>query len=666
LIKKLQIFFLLFLLSKSSSLAIECGDFSEFLEFGGHYYALSGNRLTFDQAKSSAQKDEGYIAIPNSSEENSWLANSFGGPAWIGIYDPNYSQNHFSSDKNRFKTIKNQNLSFSNWRSGEPDNRVEGYDILDGKQLVSPLGEHWVILGRDGSWADVGNHADEYNNPVRFKAIYEWDKKPQCHAPITKDPVYENKKCTDKISGGNMDGTQMDDRGQFLGVDNGSIGSPPSSLVNDLAVSGVVSADCKKDSYGTDYCPLQMAECAESWDYDPGYSKSHTGTKVEYSPKVTTGSSYEYPATATLGCEAWHACDGAGLVDLLSYGAYVTQCCHINICGMAGGGTPPICEDPSTVYTCPDGGTLSGTTCYVDNRVTACPEGYSDTAGTGDQDCSRVVNYTYYTYHCKKNEKNFYGNDWQDPINPGGDCGYQDCNSETPPSKNCKREGFKCQASPDRPCAYSDGSWKCSPFPCFGKENTQSTVIENNDKINQGFNNDGSCDGQIYIFNGKDRRCRSWDMFWGLMGGECCKNEKSGVQEVGFMEQCKADEQLLSKLRKENKNQCREIGEYCSQKLDLLFTKICVQKKKSYCCFGSKLSRIIQEQGRSQLGIGWGSPESPQCRGFTPEEFQKIDFSKVDFGEFIGDLVGDVNEKIDSSVQKIESATQGIQEYYNK
>ncbi|EPP7525236.1 conjugal transfer protein TraN [Campylobacter jejuni] len=28
---------------------------------------------------------------------------------------------------------------------------------------------------------------------------------------------------------------------------------------------------------------------------------------------------------------------------------------------------------------------------------------------------------------------------------------------------------------------------------------------------------------------------------------------------------------------------------------------------------------MFNEQGRPQLGKGWGSPESPQCRGFTPE-----------------------------------------------
>jgi len=60
-----------------------------------------------------------------------------------------------------------------------------------------------------------------------------------------------------------------------------------------------------------------------------------------------------------------------------------------------------------------------------------------------------------------------------------------------------------------------------------------------------------------------------------------------------------------------------------------------VQKKKTYCCFGSPLARIAAEQGRIQLGFDFGTAKSPNCRGFTPEEFQKLDFSKIDFSEWL-------------------------------
>ena len=50
--------------------------------------------------------------------------------------------------------------------------------------------------------------------------------------------------------------------------------------------------------------------------------------------------------------------------------------------------------------------------------------------------------------------------------------------------------------------------------------------------------------------------------------------------------------------------------------------------------FGSKLGRILQQQGRSQLGIGWGN-----CRGFTVTEVESIDFERLDLSEFTQDLM---------------------------
>ena len=49
---------------------------------------------------------------------------------------------------------------------------------------------------------------------------------------------------------------------------------------------------------------------------------------------------------------------------------------------------------------------------------------------------------------------------------------------------------------------------------------------------------------------------------------------------------------------------------------------------------------MIQEQGRAQLPAmaGFGSPTTPQCRGFTIEEFQALDMSKMDFSAYANDL----------------------------
>ncbi|MCV3378171.1 hypothetical protein L8T67_02110 [Campylobacter lari] len=64
---------------------------------------------------------------------------------------------------------------------------------------------------------------------------------------------------------------------------------------------------------------------------------------------------------------------------------------------------------------------------------------------------------------------------------------------------------------------------------------------------------------------------------------------------------------------------------------------------------------MFNEQGSPQIGRGWGSPKSLDCRGFTPEEFQKLDFSEIDLSEFIADIVGSIDvDKIQADSIKIQ------------
>lgn len=60
------------------------------------------------------------------------------------------------------------------------------------------------------------------------------------------------------------------------------------------------------------------------------------------------------------------------------------------------------------------------------------------------------------------------------------------------------------------------------------------------------------------------------------------------------------------------------------------------QRWKRYCCFNSILAGIVHEQGRPQLGLGWGGGNSPlDCRGLTAEEIASLDFSRIDLSEYI-------------------------------
>ena len=55
------------------------------------------------------------------------------------------------------------------------------------------------------------------------------------------------------------------------------------------------------------------------------------------------------------------------------------------------------------------------------------------------------------------------------------------------------------------------------------------------------------------------------------------------------------------------------------------------------------MARIIQEQGRPQIGRGFGSAKKPDCSAITPEEMQQMDFSKIDFKDFYGDMQNNTN-----------------------
>lgn len=81
---------------------------------------------------------------------------------------------------------------------------------------------------------------------------------------------------------------------------------------------------------------------------------------------------------------------------------------------------------------------------------------------------------------------------------------------------------------------------------------------------------------------------------------------------------------------------CHEVGSYCTARE--IGTQMCQTIRHQQCCFNSKLARIIQEQGRPQLGKVWGDPHSPDCSGYTAAQLQSLDFSKMDLSEFVADV----------------------------
>ena len=131
----------------------------------------------------------------------------------------------------------------------------------------------------------------------------------------------------------------------------------------------------------------------------------------------------------------------------------------------------------------------------------------------------------------------------------------------------------------------------------------------------------------VRAFTGSAKFCKKFAAGF----SNCCKDGGWG-QDVGLA-RCSSEEKALGKA-KENKLTV-SIGEFCSKKV----LGVCLEKKRSYCQFDSKLAQIVQQQGRNgQLHIGFGKASSPDCRGITQTELQQIKFDKLDFSNFFDDL----------------------------
>nr|AAB61941.1 TraN [Escherichia coli] len=140
----------------------------------------------------------------------------------------------------------------------------------------------------------------------------------------------------------------------------------------------------------------------------------------------------------------------------------------------------------------------------------------------------------------------------------------------------------------------------------------------------------------VRAFTGEAKFCRKAATGF----SNSCKDGGWGL-DLGLAK-CNNEEKALGKA-KDNKLTV-SVGEFCSKKV----LGVCLQKKRSYCQFDSKLAQIVQQQGRNgQLRIGFGSAKHPDCRGITVDELQKIQFDRLDFTNFYEDLMN--NQKIPDS-----------------
>jgi len=237
----------------------------------------------------------------------------------------------------------------------------------------------------------------------------------------------------------------------------------------------------------------------------------------------------------------------------------------------------------------------------------------------------------------------------------------------------CSYQSSQCLSQTGSLCVHTQKTYLCSDSQSIPPEqiqcdanvyclNGQCEVVEDNNSndfatsigyltaINESQDNNGDTDN-LKIFTGDAKGC-------GIkVGGynNCCRDQGWG-QSIGAS--CSSEEVALGELQ--TKKQCHYVGSYCSDKQ--LFG-ICLETKKTSCCFNSKISRVIIEQGRAQLGMGWGSAEAPDCGGFTPEQLQSLDFEQMDFSEISADIANSAVVPNQSYLE--EKAREAMKKYEN-
>jgi len=133
----------------------------------------------------------------------------------------------------------------------------------------------------------------------------------------------------------------------------------------------------------------------------------------------------------------------------------------------------------------------------------------------------------------------------------------------------------------------------------------------------------------LRIFTGQMKSC-TYSAF-GTMFIDCCADDPDSMLgsctdiEIELAGDKRAKEAIY-------------VGTMCTEWWSFGLGSVCAKNEDVYCTYNSQLARIIQQQGRPQLGLDWGTPEAPICEGFTLDEFAALDFQVMDFSEYFSNI----------------------------
>jgi conjugal transfer mating pair stabilization protein TraN len=234
----------------------------------------------------------------------------------------------------------------------------------------------------------------------------------------------------------------------------------------------------------------------------------------------------------------------------------------------------------------------------------------------------------------------------------------QDCLTEDEPCSTWERV-YRCPV-PDRTAQKQyicDGDVYCIGGECETIDRQPNTefrdaaaALNAASQAGREFDED-----TLTLFKGERATCHK--AVFGLLN--CCAGKAFPLIPYGQLLValgCDREEILLHE--RDAQGLCAYVGSYCSDNV----LGVCLTKKKAYCCFESKLSRILQEQGRPQLGLSWDKPKRETCRGFTIDEFARLDLSRMDFSEVYAEFQDAA--KLPEELSTVADIQQKIADFY--
>ena len=112
------------------------------------------------------------------------------------------------------------------------------------------------------------------------------------------------------------------------------------------------------------------------------------------------------------------------------------------------------------------------------------------------------------------------------------------------------------------------------------------------------------------------------------------------LQYLQSLSQCDEAEMMFQMHK--GANLTHFIKEDCSSEV----LGSCVEKKQTHCSFNSVLAKIINIQGKTQLGL-----DVSDCTGLTVAQVGQIDFTKIDFTEFTGQLLQEAQKGLPTDIK---------------